>query len=317
MKSSENNKKENIYPPLSFKKIIKNENKEKKIFDKLTDVLISYNLFPFFKFKEVRDFGKINIKFYNAFIRYYERACDALIIKYNIKIENNYNPKEIYEQKDDIGHFIKLNFLNLEHYLLFSYHKWAWKNTYKYWEKITPKNSILNKDIYHLKSATYIDIKGKMSHIFNGEYKLYLNHCVCNLDINTIKMVILLDGELLQEFIYPSKDQINKCRAIHSDKEEYIIKGTSKETKDENEMKKVGLKRNSLFKFSLIGKNIEKKDYNKKYKLNREYIMDINILYDEKIDKSSGHELTVKFSNLNGAYKEGWLIDAIILKKNY
>ena len=167
------NKKESNFYPFSlkqFKPFKIKENKVKKYFDKMNDVLISFNLLTFFEIKEVKNFGKVNIKFYNAFVRYYERACDSLINKYNIKIKNNYIPNDIYEQKDDKGHFIKLSFFNLEHYLLFSYYDWAWKNTNKYWEKITPKNSILNKDIYHLKSVCYIDISGNMTHIYQGKY---------------------------------------------------------------------------------------------------------------------------------------------------
>ena len=84
-------------------------------------LLLSYCLFPFFNLKEAKEIGKVNVKFYNSFVRYYDRILTPFINKYNVKMENEYKPNEIYEQKDDKGHFIKLGLLNLEHYLLFSY----------------------------------------------------------------------------------------------------------------------------------------------------------------------------------------------------
>ena len=292
---------------LSLKPVRNVVNGGKNYFNKLTDVLMSYNLLPFLQVKEAKEFGKVNIKFYNAFVRYYERECDSLINKYNIKIDNKYIPKEVYEQKDDKGHFIKLSFSNLEHYLLFSYFDWTWKNDERYWNKISSTNSLLNKDIYKLRAVCWIDLNGNISHIFKGKYKLYLNHCVCNLEENKLKMIILLDGVQLQEFIYPSRAQLNKCRELHPKIEE----------NNNNNEPKAEIRRGPMLRFPRRNKIAQKSNYNPGKKLNKEYIMDINIVYNDKLDNSCGHSLAVKFEKRDDSWKLGWLIDGIILEKVY
>ena len=237
-KNEEINKNEKKEYKLELKKIKPNENGEKKYFYKLTDMLMSFHLVPFFNIKEAKDLGMIDKKFYNAFVRYYKGSCEELINKYNIKIEKEYKPNEIHEQKDDKGHFIKLSFLSIEHYLLFSYFKWTWQDTNEYWDKITPKNSILNKDICHLKTVCWIDVNANMSHIFSGKYKLYLNHCVCKLSENMLKMTVFIDNAPINEFIYPSREQVNNCREEHKDqKEEEKKKDEKKEDKKEEDKK--------------------------------------------------------------------------------
>ena len=74
--------------------------------------------------------------------------------------------------------------------------------------------------------------------IFSGIYKLYLSHCVCNLRENMLKMTILLDDVPLQEFIYPSREQVNNCRDAHSDKKEEEKKEDKKEEDKKEEDKK-------------------------------------------------------------------------------
>jgi ribosomal protein L12E/L44/L45/RPP1/RPP2 len=315
---------------LSLKKIKIDEKEEKRFFKKLTDVLMSFQLLPFFTAIEAKELGKINTKFYNSFVRYYERISDNLIKKYNVIMENDYDRNTLYEQKNDGGHFIKLNFSNLTHYLIFSYYGWAWKDDNRYWEKITPKNSILNKDIYKLKTVCYIDINAKMTHIYQGKYKLYLNHCVCDLDENKIKMIVSLDGIQLQEFIYPSKEQKDRCRGVHEEKKddkkgEDKKEDNKKEDDKKEEEKKVhngnqsnmmairpfGL-RNRLF----LGKRlIDKKEYNKDNSLFKEYIMDISVNFDENVDNGIGHEFSITFQHKEGSWKRNWLIDAVILEK--
>ena len=329
--SKEETKNKKNICPFSLKPMKNNENKEKRYFCKLTDVLMSFNLFPFFRIHEAKELGKIDTKFYNSFVRYYERGKDWLIKKYNIKIENEkeYDPNGIYEQKDDQGHFIKLNFFNLEHYLLFSYHNWTWRDTNQYWEKITPKNSLLNKDIYRLKTVCWVDVNAHMSHIFHGKYKLYLNHCVCNLAENMLKMTVSLDGVPLQEFIYPSREQVNKCRDAHKDeedkKEEDVKEGEKKEGKNENNEEKaildgpravrVGLRRGPFLRIRNPRTNINIKTYNKDNSLNKEFIMDINIPYDKDLDNSNGHVIKVQFDHTEGSWKNNWLIDGVILEE--
>ena len=304
---------------------------------------MSFNLFQFLNPLEAKEFGKINIKFHNAFCRYYERINDLLIKKYNIKIEKgqNYNPNGIYEQKDDKGHFIKLSLLHLEHYLLFSYHNWTWSDTPQYWELITPKNSLLNKDVYHLKNVCWVDVNANMSNIYSGKYKLYLNHCVCELAENKLKMTVFLDGVSLQEFIYPSREQVNNCREAHKDveedkkekedKKEEKDKEEKKDKKEEDKKEENNIKNDvitnekrfvspmdfGMRRRRIIGRlraNIMMNTYNKDKRLKKEFIMDINIPYDEKMDENNGHEIKVRFDHTEGSWKKGWLIDGVILE---
>ena len=331
-------KKEEIYKrkiSLSLKALKKNENEKRIYFNKMADMLMLFNLFPFFSMKEAKEFGKINIKFYNTFVLFYEREYPKLIKKYNIKFENerNYEPNEIYELKDDKGHFIKLGFFNIEHFSIFSYNEWTWRNDTRYWNIITPKNSILNKDIYKLKTVCWVDVNTKMTHIYSGKYKLYLNHCVCNLAQDMLKLNISIDGVQIMQFIYPSKEQVQRCREAHSPKEDK--KEDEKKEEDKTEDKKeekekiinanevldqprligpLGLRRRPFMRISRNHSNT-KKGYNSDNSLYKEYIMEININYDDKIDKGEGHELFVKFEHKEGSWKENWLIDAVILEK--
>ena len=322
------NKQESKKFLLPLKEIKQVENTKKIKFDNLTDVLLTYCLFPFFKIKEAKEIGKVNSKFYNSFVRYYDRICVHIINKYNVKIENEYKPNEIYEQKDDKGHFIKLSLLNLEHYLIFSYFDWTWKNDTRYWDTITPKNSILNKNISHLITVCWVDVKGSISHIFNGKYKLYLNHCVCRLLENRLKMTVLLDNIPIQEFKYPTKEQLDNCHNLHIDKNEEDKNQEDKkeedkkdeDKKDEKDIVKVDMPHLGLIRFPRfrIGggiRKVKRVEYNKDNSLQKEFIMDLNLNYDEKLDNSSGHVLTVKFDHVEGSWKNGWLIDAVILEK--
>ena len=303
--NEDNNKKDEKNCEFALKPIKQVENGKK--FQKLTDVLISYNIFPFLTIKEAREIGKSDSKLYNAFIRYLKRSWGSLKNKYNINYEGDCRPNEIYEQKDDQGHFIKLSYLNLEHYLLFSYYKWTWSDTPKYWEKITPRNSLFNKDIYHLISVCWIDINAHMTHIFEGKYKLYLNHCVCALKERSLKLTVLLDGVPLQQIRYPSKELVTKCREVHKSKIEEEKKDVKEGVINDTTRPILGLRRRKDHEGPKIIYNIDNS-------LKKDFIMDINVIYDQIKDNGSGHELTIKFDHALGIWKDGWLIDGVILE---
>ena len=309
-----NNEEKNKKNDKKFKFILKpiKQAENGKKFQKLTEVLISYNIFPFFTIKEAKEIGKSDSKLYNAFVRYYKRSWDSFKNKYNLKYEGECKPNEIYEQKDEQGHFIKLSFVNIEHYLLFSYFNWTWKDTPEYWEKITPKNSLFNKDIYRLKTVCWVDVNAHMTHIFEGKYKLYLNHCVCKLKENILKMTVSLDGVPLQEFPYPSKEILEKCREAHTVKVEGENNGEdAKEGANLHVMRPMlGLRRGPFMRIRQAPRTY----YNQDNSLKKDFIMDINIPYDEIRDNGSGHELTIKFDHTEGSWKDGWLIDGVILE---
>jgi len=283
-----------------------------KKFQKLTEVLISYKIFPFFTIKEAKEIGKCDSKFYNSFVRYYKRSWDSFINKYNVKYEGECKPNGIYEQKDEQGHFIKLSYLNMEHYLLFSYFNWTWRDSPEYWVKITPKNSLFNKDIYCLKSVCWIDVNAHMTHLYEGKYKLYLNHCVCKLKANILKMIVSLDGAPLQEFPYPSKELLDKCRETHIIKIDRENNGEDAKERANLHVRRpiMGLRRGPFMRIRQGPRAI----YNQDNSLKKDFIMDINVVYDKERDNGSGHELTVKFDHTEGSWKEGWLIDAVILE---
>ena len=318
------------YKPI-IKPVKANDKKEKKFFDKLSELFISCNIFPFFTGKEIKEIGKINLIFENAFVRDFPGVkVNLLIKKFNVKLEKEFEPNEIYEQKDDKGHFIKLSLINLEHFLLFSYFKWAWQEYSRYWNKITPKNSILNKQIFHLIEASFIDVNANMSHVYSGKYKLHLNHCVCKLTKNTLLMSILIDKNPLKKLKYPSDEQVKVCRLSHSDKKEEDKKEEDKQEEDKKERgnrdtisvmedyigvpripglrTQVGLERG-------LAKTTNNFECNPENKLNKDFVMDIDVLYDEQLDNGNGHEIIVKFDSVDASWKNDWLIDAVILEK--
>ena len=172
-----------------------------------------------------------------------------------------------------------------------------------------------------------------MSHIFNGTYKLYLSHCVCNLTENILKMTVFLDEEPLQDFVYPSREQVNNCRVVHSDKKEEDKNEEKKEDKKEEDKKevenneekavigrsvrpgvRVGLLRRPILRIGGV-RNDNNRKYNKDNSLNIVFIMDINIPYDNNLDNDTGHKISIKFDHTEGSWKKDWLIDGVILEK--
>ena len=151
-----------------------------------------------------------------------------------------------------------------------------------------------------------------MTHIFEGKYKLYLNHCVCKLKENILKMTVSLDGVPLQEFPYPSKEILEKCREAHTVKVEGENNGEdAKEGANLHVMRPMlGLRRGPFMRIRQAPRTY----YNQDNSLKKDFIMDINIPYDEIRDNGSGHELTIKFDHTEGSWKDGWLIDGVILE---
>ena len=279
------------------------ENPHNKYFNKITDVLLSFNLFPFLKESEALTCGKLDTKFYNAFIRFCENRYSSLNKLYNININNQcINQNELYEQKDDKGHYIKLGIFSVEHYSLFGENNWTWKEDRRYWNKIKAKNSILNKEIYDLNMVCWVDVNQTMTHVFYGKYKLYLNHCICNLTKLMLKLTVFLDDISIFETKYPSQEQKNKCRERHSLKDEDKKEGYI-------EMKRGG------FRGIRLPINSRYRVEFKEKRLDKDFITEIEIPYNDKIDNGKGHKVTVRFDHVEGSWKHGWMIDAFILEK--
>ena len=274
-----------------------------KNFSKLTDVLMSFNLFPFLTENEILSFGKINTRFYNAYIRYIKYKNDLLIPKYNINNDKSMPLifGEFYQQKDDKGHYIKFNkIFNIEHYSLFAENDWTWKNDKRYWESIEVKNCLCDKkEAYHLLQVCWVDVNQKISHVFGGKYNLYLNHCVCNLTKNCLKLKIILDEDdknPIFEASYPSQELIDNCRNRHA-----------KNNTNNNNIRERRFPLR-IKKFSTV--------ILKEKRVDKDFICDINIpLIDSKFEKN-GHNLIVRFDHdNNGNWKQGWIIDGFILEK--
>ena len=307
---NENNININKSKQLSFE-LKPNRLKDKnpiKYFDKLTDVLISFQLFPFFNENEILTYGRFNTKFYNSFIRYCKQRFDNLEKQYNINLKNEQNIKqnELYEQKDDKGHFIKFGIFSIEHYSLFAENKWTWQEDLRYWNKVSAKNSILNKEICNLIQVCWVDVNQTISHVFNGKYKLYLNHCICNLSKLILKLTVLLDGNSIYETKYPSQEQKDKCRERHA----------IDNSVDNNRGNTVGRRgRMGLFRGVRLPMKHQYKVELKENRVDKDYITEIIVPFDEKIDNDKGHTVTVRFDHIEGSWKQGWMIDAFILEK--
>ena len=277
---------------------------EKKYFNNLTEVLISFHLFPFFSETEAFDFGTIDIKFYNSFMRFCQRRFENRIPLYNIDLKNQefITQNDIYQQKDDKGHYLKFGIFSIEHYCLFAENKWTWQEDKRYWEKITAKNTILNKDIFSLIYVCWVDVNQTITHIFYGKYKLYLNHCVCNLNTLLLKLTVYLDNEPIFETKYPSKEQKDKCRERHA-----------KSMEEDNNNKNKG--RMGLFRGLRLPLKDQYKVELKEKKVDKDFITIIDIPYNKIKDNDEGHCVTVRFDHVEGSWKKGWLIDAFILEK--
>ena len=280
----------------------KNGLKESK-FDKLKEVLMSFNLMPFFDKKELKEVGMVNVRLYNSFIRFFDRTINNLIEKYNIKIDKQYDKENYYEQQNDKGHFIKFSLDNIEHLILFSAFDWTWSNDPRYWEKIPIKNALFSKNIYHLIQVCYIDINLNTTHLFKGKYKLYIRHCVCLLRESSIKVSIFLDNNLINEFTYPSINQINNCNKIHRGQEQGNFN---------NGLVRLDVIRHFHSRIRLRCDNPKK---NGETEVLEEFIMDLDINNDDEIDDKIGHELKIRFDHNNGNWKNDWYLDAIVIRK--
>ena len=307
--NSDSSKKNKILE-FKLKPVKVKENFEYKYFNKLTDVLIAFNLLPFLNENEVKTSGCLDIKFYNAFIRFCEDRYGSLNLLYNINLNDNQsiNQNELYEQKDDKGHYIKLGIFSVEHYSLFSYNNWTWKEDKRYWNKIVAKNTILNREIYNLIMVCWVDVNQTITHVFYGKYKLYLNHCICNLYKSSLKFKVFLDNQLIFETQYPSEEQIDKCRDRHAGKD-------GEENKDNNRGRVLPGRGNRLFRDLRIPIRSRHKVELREKRVDKDLITEIDVPYDEKIDKEKGHIITVRFDHNNGDWKQGWMIDAFILEK--
>ena len=303
--NSDSPKKSKIFE-FKLKPVKIKDNYQYKYFNKLTDVLISFNLFPFLNENEVKTCGCLDIKLYNAFIRFCENRYSSINLLYNININNGngINQNELYEQKDDKGHFIKLGIFSVVHYSLFAENDWTWKNDKRYWNKITAKNAILNKEICNLIMVCWVDVNQTITHVFYGKYKLYLNHCICNLAKDSLKLKIFLDQMLIYETKYPSQEQKDKCRERHA-------------LSDGDNRGQAGLQKGNM-RFRGIRLNPMRSRYKVNLKENRvdkDLITEIEVPYDPKIDNDKGHTITVRFEHNDGSWKQGWLIDGFILEK--
>ena len=275
-------------------------------FDKLTEVLMSFHLIPFFDKKELKEVGMVNVRLYNSFIRFFDRTINTLIEKYNVKADKEYDKENYYEQQNDKGHYIKLSLDNIEHSVLFSAFDWTWSKDLKYWEKIPIKNSLFSKNIYHLIRVCYIDINVKVTHLFRGKYKLYIRHCVCLLSENSIKVSIFLDDNLINEFTYPSISKINNCNKIHRGQEQ------EKQEKYERRFHNDIIRPFHRRRIKLRCDNPRRCG---ETEVLEEYIMDFDIPSDEGIENNIGHVLKICFDHNNGNWKTEWFIDAIVIRK--
>lgn len=277
--------------------------------------------------------AKVNIFFYNSFVRFYETEIEFLLNKYNIELQENnkeknennenliitnYNKSKYYKQKNDLGHFIKLGINTIEHIILFRNYDWAWKNDTRYWEEVECEGSLMNKKVWHLKQVWWIEMNFNITHIYKGKYQIFLRHCVCYTNPPlSCKIKIFLDEENIYENSYPLQTQIERCKQNHG------RNNTNNNNNNDNNSQKGEMTRRtrplmlrgrgpSLRGGFIVTRN---NNFDGKHKLYNELLTEINVPNDNGINLDVGHVIKLSINHANDSCKQNWLIDGLLIKK--
>ena len=107
---------------------------------------------------------------------------------------------------------------------------------------------------------------------------------------------------------YHMEEEKDKCRERH-------IKNNEEDKKDDNN-KPGNVIRGRLGRFRglRIPMRFQHQEVKSK-RVDRDFITNIDIPYDENIEKNKGHTITVRFDHIEGSWKHGWMIDTFILEK--
>ena len=304
--------------------------------------IISNILFPFLTYNEIKELKKINILFYNSFINYISfwfNDLKNILNEYKISFPSTVNTISKIEAIDkkikfkcpyDKCHYIEFDKKGINHIGLFKDEDWSWKNDERYFITKLYKNSFLGEETPYLISVCWIDINLTMTHIKEGNYKLFFKHSVYKANKECMKLNIFLDGKEIFFSLYPTQTMIeNDLNNLKKYKEENKNENQEdKKKEDENkedekieENKELDINKN----FRLLRRPFYFRNRNI-YNL-EEYLQEIeyeNLLYKELIvnfeikdddikSKEEGHKIEIKFFHNNDTWKNNWGFDSVYL----
>ena len=304
--------------------------------------IISNILFPFLTYNEIKELKKINILFYNSFIDYISfwfndlnnilneyKISSPSIVKTISKIEA-IDKKIKFKCPYDKCHYIEFDKKGINHIGLFKDEEWSWKNDGRYYKTKLYNNSFFGDETPYLISVCWVDVNLTMTHIKEGNYKLYINHSVYELNNECMKLNIFLDGKEIFYSLYPTQSMIdnnlNYIKNNHEDnknenQEDKKKEDENKEDEKIEEKKELNISNNyRSYRRPLFYR--KRNEYNSQpsppkieYKnlLYKELIVNFEIKDDDIKNKEEGHKIEIKFFHNNSLWKNKWGIDSVYL----
>jgi len=302
--------KSEIIKSLTFKN---NEQKD-CIFSQKMNKNIFYNiLIPFFSIDDYKELIKVNKYFYNQIILKnitWIQYLNEIKKKFNLLIPSNkidfckeiaIKNKRYYKCNIDKSHYIKFTNTGIEHIGTFDKENWAWKNDRKYWrEKENENDSLFGEKIVSLITVCYVDTNLTLTKIPPGKYKLYIRHNVYNNNGDLILIIKLNNIEIYKKN-YPENYMKEDCK---------IKDETNKNTDEKNNLE---IEENKTEDNDISDNHYF--FYNNKYNIKNKGQIANSFLIDVLIDENQKDENTIfiKFSHINGEWKNNWDLDAVIL----
>ena len=157
------------------------------------------------------------------------KKADPQLPKVDGPTKNNHNPAQYIDKGKNGMPYLCIKFAETE---------FAWTNNPLYWEKKNNGQSLMGKQIYHLKKVFYLDPKAHFHEVPKANYFLLLRHNPCHSSgLNTADLNVKVDGNQ----VYSSKF-FNKNYKIIKNKnslfDEYVthINDTSFNNSDKHEI---------------------------------------------------------------------------------
>ena len=105
----------------------------------------------------------------------------------NQPTKNNHNPAEYIDKAKNGNPYLCVKFSETE---------FAWSNNTLYWEKRNNGQSLMGKQIFHLKKVFLLDPKAHFFDVPKGDYFLLLRHNPCkSVGLNTVDLLVKVDGK--------------------------------------------------------------------------------------------------------------------------
>ena len=234
----------------TFMPKISREPKEKYFNKKLGSNLTKY-LFDFFSYKELYEFGKINVFFMNNLVDYIDSSerwpekIRKLNSQYKFKISQGEVDESLKEAKlkkrkykfdsenDKQVNYYQFDINGNKYISIARTFNWAHKNNEMYWREEDIQNS-LEQDQYvpYLIMVCWIDTNFSFLHVKPGNYKLYINEHFSThrsfIEQVTLKVIINegKENKVLFDEKFPSREIYNNNSSNNSSnsrlKEDFI-----------------------------------------------------------------------------------------------